>query len=131
MVQGNCLCGEIRFEASELPGMVFNCHCSRCRMSHGAAFATQVICGKETLRFLSGQDRLTEYVAGEIVRAFCGACGSRLMNYSVGDEYLSVSLSSIRGRADLLPVGECFAPEKLPFVQLDQSIAHFPRLPGN
>ncbi len=33
---GKCLCGKIEFEAQEIPGMVFNCHCSRCRISHGA-----------------------------------------------------------------------------------------------
>ena len=130
MVQGNCLCGQIHFEASEIPGMVFNCHCSRCRKAHGAAFATQVICSKSTLRFLSGRERLCEYVVGNIVRAFCGGCGSRLMNYTVGPEYLSISLPSIKGREDLRPGGECFVLDKLQFVQLDCTIAHYPQLPG-
>jgi hypothetical protein len=129
MIQGNCLCGQIHFEVSEIPGMVFNCHCSRCRKAHGAAFSTQVICSKNTLKFLSGQEHLCEYVVGNIVRAFCGNCGSRLMNYTTGPEYLSISLSTIEGREELMPVGECFVSEKLRFVHLDQTIAHYPQLP--
>lgn len=129
MIKGQCLCGQIHFEANEIPGMVFNCHCSRCRKAHGAAFSTQVIGMKNTLRFLSGQEQLKEYVVGNIVRAFCGSCGSRLMNYTIGPEYLSISLSVIKDNEKLMPVGECFVSEKLPFVQLDGAIAHYPQLP--
>lgn len=129
MIQGNCLCGEIRFEAIEIPGMVFNCHCSRCRQAHGAAFATQVICDKGSLRFLAGQERLSQYVVGNIVRAFCGNCGSRLMNYTVGPEYLSIAVSAIKDSEKFTPVGECFVLDKLQFIQLDQAIAHYPQLP--
>lgn len=129
MIQGLCLCGEIRFEAIEIPGMVFNCHCSRCRQAHGAAFATQVICAKDSLTFLAGEDRLSKYVVGNIVRAFCENCGSRLMNYTVGPEYLSVALSTIKGGEEFMPVGECFVLDKLQFIQLDQTIAHYPQLP--
>jgi hypothetical protein len=129
MVQGNCLCGQIHYEATQIPGMVFNCHCSRCRKAHGAAFATQVICHKESLRFLAGREKLSEFIVGNIVRTFCGNCGSRLMNYTVGPEYLSVSLSSLKECKDLRPVGECFVLDKLPFVPLDCSIAHYHELP--
>lgn len=55
---GNCLCGEIEFEAEEIPGMVFNCHCSRCRKAHGAAFATQAFAVRSSLKFRKGQQIL-------------------------------------------------------------------------
>src|SRR6476620_5200531 len=129
MIQGQCLCGEIQFEASEILGMVFNCHCSRCRKAHGAAFATQVIGMKDSLKFISGQERLKEFVVGNIVRAFCGNCGSRLMNYTVGPEYLSIALTAIKDNEKFVPMGECFISEKLPFVQLNGAIAHYQQLP--
>ena len=37
---GGCLCGKVRYEASETPGWVGHCHCRLCRRHTGAAFAT-------------------------------------------------------------------------------------------
>lgn len=129
MIQGTCLCGAIVFEAEESPGMTFNCHCSRCRKSHGAAFSTQVISKKKSLIFKKGFEFLSEYESAGTIRAFCSHCGSRLMNYGHRSEYLSVAVSAISNRSDLKPIGECFVSEKLGFVQLDNSIPHYVGLP--
>ncbi len=130
MIRGRCLCNKIAFEVEEMPGMIFNCHCSRCRRSHGSAFATQIICKKASLKFLEGRQSLKEYVSENIVRTFCVHCGSRLMNYTNQEpEYLSVSISSVIDRPDFKPVAECFVVDKLPFIQLDSSIAHYSELP--
>jgi len=132
MIRSTCLCGKIAFEGQEIPNMVFNCHCSRCRKSHGAVYATQVISNKRSLNFLRGNNFLSEYEVNGIVRAFCSQCGSRLMNYSKDDqEYLSISLAVVDNCDDLKPVGECFVNDKLHFVQLDHRIAHFMELPEN
>jgi hypothetical protein len=130
MIQGICLCGEIEFEAEELPGMTFNCHCSRCRKSHGAAFATQVLLDKSSLKFKKGREELSEYHAPSIVRSFCSKCGSRLLNYGEdGSKYMSVAVAAIKDRSDFKPIGECFVGEKLSFVELNESIAHYNELP--
>ncbi|MBI3562857.1 MAG: GFA family protein [Gammaproteobacteria bacterium] len=83
MINGSCLCGAIEYEVEEIPGKIYNCHCSQCRKSHGAAFATQVFARGATLRFIKGEELLKEYrqVPGHgVIRAFCSKCGSRLMN---------------------------------------------------
>lgn len=111
--------------------MIFNCHCSRCRKSHGSAFATQVIADRESLKFLRGQDFLSEFESTSAVRAFCSHCGSRLMNYGKnGDDYLSIAITSFDSESDFRPIGECFVGEKLDFIKLDPTIAHFQQLPS-
>lgn len=55
---GKCLCGAIEFKAQEIPGMVFNCHCSRCRISHGADYATQAFAIRSSLEFIKGKNNL-------------------------------------------------------------------------
>jgi len=130
MIQATCLCGAIAFEVEEISGMVFNCHCSRCRKSSGAAFATQVISKRNTLRVSKGRDFICEYESPSYIRTFCSKCGSRLMNYGkTGSDYLSVAVSAINNRNDLKPIGECFVTEKLSFIQLDNSIPHHSALP--
>ncbi len=61
MVNGSCLCGAVEYEVELIPGKVCNCHGSLCRKSHGAAFATQAFAKAETLRFLKGEELLSEY----------------------------------------------------------------------
>lgn len=130
MIKGSCLCGSIAFEAEEAPGMVFNCHCTRCRKAHGAAFATQIVAKIETLKFLNGRDLLSEYKAPHTIRAFCSSCGSRLMNYGKGNfKYLSIAVAAVDGRPELKPIGDCFVPEKLEFIQLDEFTAHYTAMP--
>jgi hypothetical protein len=130
MIYGTCLCGAIAFEAEEFPGLVFNCHCSRCRKSHGAAYATQVIAKRNSLKLYKGNALLCEYESTGSIRTFCSICGSRLMNYGKNDiDYLSVAISAIHNRSDFRPIGECYVGEKLFFTALDNSIPHFEALP--
>ena len=97
MTKGSCLCGAIEYEVDEIAGKVGNCHCSICRKSHGAAFATQQLVKGETFILLKGSSQLKEYESSSgVLRAFCSNCGSRLMNYTTDKTiYMSVALSSI------------------------------------
>lgn len=130
MIRGSCLCNKIEFEAEEIPGMTFNCHCTKCQKSHGAAFSTQIVSDINSLKFLRGENHLTEYHSPSAVRTFCSHCGTRLMNYDpMKAKYLSVAISAVDGPHNFRPAGECFVPEKLGFVNLDPSIPHYQELP--
>lgn len=130
MIEGSCLCGKISFEAQEIKGMVFNCHCSRCRKSHGSAFATQVFAVRGSLNFLKGKDSLKEFESTGGIRTFCDSCGSRLMNYAKdGGDYLSVAISAVDNRPDLTASADCFCDDKLSWTKLDDSIDQFDGFP--
>jgi hypothetical protein len=129
-VLGQCLCHKIQFEVEIEEQAVFNCHCSRCRVSHGAAFATQVLANANSLNFITGKEFLQEYRGAQAIRAFCRHCGSRLMNYSPdGTSYLSIAVSALVEQEHLSPIGECYVLEKLNFTQLNEAIPHFKQLP--
>ena len=40
MIRGSCLCGDVAWQVDGPVELMSHCHCSRCRKSHGAAFAT-------------------------------------------------------------------------------------------
>lgn len=42
---GSCLCGTVRYAITGAFETVGHCHCSTCRKTHGAAFATWCILG--------------------------------------------------------------------------------------
>lgn len=134
MTKGSCLCGAIEYEVQEIPGKVYNCHCSQCRKSHGAAFATQAFAHWETLRFTRGEEHLKEYRqhAGHGgIRAFCSHCGSRLMNYLPDKQiYLSVALSSVDSGFDGKPVAHAFVGSKASWHQPSDDIPSFEAIPA-
>ncbi|MEO0996090.1 MAG: GFA family protein [Pseudomonadota bacterium] len=126
----SCVCGAVRFEAEVIPGAVFNCHCERCRKSHGAAFATQAFAVRSSLRFLSGEDRLKEYRSTGGIRTFCGDCGSRLMNYAADSgDYLSIALGAADDPGDVAPHANAFLASAVPWNTPPAGLRDFDGLP--
>lgn len=96
---GGCLCGDIRFEATDLPLRVGICHCLDCRKHHGALFYAAAIfpCDAVTL---SGT---THDYAG---RHFCPRCGSSV--YAENENEIELNLGSFDAPDQLTPIYECW-----------------------
>src|SRR5262249_60585218 len=68
-------------EITQDPSWAHNCHCSRCRKSRGAAFASNLFVPIDGFRFTQGHSELRSYKPPEAARfthAFCANCGSSL-----------------------------------------------------
>lgn len=130
-MNGRCLCGEIEFAFEPVDNVAMNCHCSICRRSHGADYATQLIAKKDSLRLLSGAPLLKEYASSTHgVRAFCSNCGSRLLNYAKsGSNYLSVALSAVVGDHGIVPSANVQTASKAPWVRLGKALPSFTEFP--
>ena len=130
-MKGKCLCGAIEFTADEKPGQVVNCHCSVCRVSHGAAFASIAFAERSSLEFLRGQELLSEYESAVGVRAFCSTCGSRLMNYGKdGADFLGVHIACLDPSYDGKPQAHCFVGSKAPWHEPSPDIPAFDEYPS-
>lgn len=77
-VTGGCLCGAIRFEITERPRALVNCHCRSCRRAHGAAFVTTAPIPDSALTVTLGEESIARHDG----RAFCRRCATRLFNRS-------------------------------------------------
>lgn len=85
-LEGSCLCGRVRYRVRGPLGAMSNCHCTDCRKSHGAAFATYADAPRTHFTFLAGEDQLETYRAGSgTKRSFCRICGSTLVCFSDDD----------------------------------------------
>lgn len=58
---GRCLCGAIAYEIKGELGTVVNCHCSKCRRWHGAAFRTRAAVKSKDFKWTKGEEHLTKY----------------------------------------------------------------------
>lgn len=130
MVSGQCLCGAIHYQVELIPNQVYNCHCSMCQRSHGAAFATQVLANGNTLTFLKGEEQLSDYFSGGGYRAFCSTCGSRLMNYAEDKgQYLSVAIGCLETKEGIEPVANVCTETRLGWCQLSDKIPAYEGIP--
>ena len=79
MLEGGCLCGELRYRVDGPVFRMSRCHCSMCRKAHGAAFGTYLNTRAEHFAVTRGADRIGRYDASpEAVRTFCTRCGATL-----------------------------------------------------
>ena len=82
-VRGTYLSGGVKFEIIGPLMRVLNCHCSKCRKQHGAAFRSRARVGIEDFKWLQGEELVRFYQSSPgFYRGFCGACGSPIINKS-------------------------------------------------
>jgi hypothetical protein len=79
MITGSCLCGTVRFQIDGDFDHMSHCHCSMCRKTHGAAFATYASCRPAQFGWTSGEDAVVHRESSPaMTRSFCQHCGSSL-----------------------------------------------------
>lgn len=80
-VTGSCLCGAVTYQMRPPYGFFQYCHCSRCRKFTGSAHGATVLVSAEQFRWISGEDRVRQYVVPDAkyyCTAFCTVCGSSM-----------------------------------------------------
>jgi len=91
-----CECRAVRFEVDSDIEDFSHCHCSQCRRLHGAAYATFAGVKRSSMKYTSGEDKVTRYDSSDThQRFFCSICGSTV-GTTLDDEpdmiYLSMSI---------------------------------------
>jgi hypothetical protein len=79
-ITGGCLCGAVRFEATEAPTWIAYCHCRMCQKAYGQASGIFVAfkgAQKDAFRFTKGEPKYYSSSAW-LERGFCADCGSPL-----------------------------------------------------
>lgn len=78
MMQGGCLCGQIRYRINSAPIATVLCHCTHCQKQSGSAFSTNVIVPEADVAFTGTETAYqdTGDSGGSVERRFCARCGS-------------------------------------------------------
>ena len=124
MPRGSCLCGGVAFVSDEVP-LIINCHCSRCRKAHGAAFASIANVPASSFRFTQGEDLVTTYASPRL-RTFCRVCGSNLPVKQPGDEVYGVPVGLFDEDPEARPAMELFVASKAPWWEPREDLPSFP-----
>ncbi len=119
---GGCLCGDVRYRASQDPEWVGNCHCTMCRKNSGAAFTPWAVYSRETFEWTKGAPTL--YRSSEpVTRGFCARCGSTL-SWETAEKF-GVAVGSLDRPEDVQPESHTNTGTWLPWIKLHDDL---PRL---
>lgn len=128
-VNGRCLCGAVSYEITGSIGPAGHCHCSICRKSHGAAFATWAFVDPAGFRWTSGVEFVEGYPssAGR-QRHFCQRCGASLAA-SHGGKITEVALGTVDGDPGVRPEAHIFVGSKAPWYEITDALEQHEQWP--
>lgn len=128
---GSCLCGAVRYAIDGPLGPIDHCHCSMCRRSHGAPFATFGRIRRSDLRIISGADCVAGYASSEaVIRSFCARCGSRLFFRHAGlPDHEFVAIPTLDAEPARKPEAHIFVGSKASWHPITDDLPQYAELP--
>ncbi len=120
VLEGSCVCGQVRFRAAGPFGSFSHCHCTDCRKSHGAAFATYLGAGRARLTWLRGAENLSGWTTETGTRReFCSTCGSNILcTVRSEPENVYIPAAVFDTRLDRKPEYHIFVRSRVPWFDI-------------
>lgn len=115
---GGCLCGQVRYELTERPYRIADCHCVDCRRSSGAPYVTWGIVHREHYKLLQGEVRRVAHA--DRLRRFAACCGTPLLFEDFENcPEVDVPLATLDDPSGFRPERAIWTEDKLPWITLD------------
>ena len=125
-LSGSCLCGAVRFGADGPVKRLNLCHCRMCQKAHGAAFAPYARVDKDKFYFTAGEEHVKTFVSSpDIVRTFCGTCGSNLQWIRESSDGLGIAAGCLDTRLDMQPAAQFYCQESQAWHRLRDDVDTF------
>jgi hypothetical protein len=120
-IEGGCLCGAVRFEATGAPIDVAWCHCESCRKHSGAPVSVFVAIPHDAYKVTKGEITKFNSSPGRW-RGFCARCGSTLTcEGEPSSAETHFHIGSIDHAAQFQPTRHIFPEERLPWLHLSDN----------
>ncbi len=122
MTVGRCLCGAVEWKLDGDLQFITHCHCSRCRKTHGSAFATYGMIAESSIGCVRGADRIEWFQSSkQFRRPFCRDCGSSTMA-DPWNGLVGVPLGLLEGDPGARPIGHIFAGSKASWLEIGDDL---------
>ncbi len=130
ILHGRCTCGEVTFTLENTFDYAYYCHCSRCRMRTGSAFAAIGGASIDKLKMTTGNKQLL--IEGECSDGYgarCSRCYAFLFAAVRGRQYVHVSLGVLAGTPSRLPDHHIYVASKAPWYSITDGLPQYDELP--
>ena len=126
MLEGSCLCGQVRYALAGGAQFINHCHCSMCRKAHGAAFGSFVHAAGRGFQWLSGQALVTQFQSSpDSLRAFCSVCGSNLPVLEDDGRHVIIPAGGLDGDPGLRPAVHIHVASMAPWHRIGDDLPQF------
>ncbi|WP_454016992.1 GFA family protein [Azospirillum sp. Marseille-Q6669] len=127
VLTGGCLCGAVRYDVTERPMGVVNCHCGQCRRFHGH-FGAYITIPRETVAVSDAEGTLSWYrSSAKARRGFCSRCGSSLFWSGDESDLFDVAAGSLDQPTGLATLRHIHAADKADYYAIDDGLERFPQ----
>src|SRR6516225_4665631 len=94
LIEGGCLCGAVRYEATARPVSAIHCYCRQCQHITGAGHASQFVLPSASVTLHGNVSRyeMKAESGNSVTTVFCPVCGSLYSNNLRGIRNLSLSM---------------------------------------
>lgn len=122
-LEGGCQCGELRYELTAPPLMIYCCHCTNCQKITGSAFVLSATIPESAFAFTKGAPQKTEWTSDAGNKRFgwfCGDCGCRIAHGqtpSIG--FLSLRAGTFDDTSWVRPSGHIWVKSAQPWVTFE------------
>ncbi|MES2710197.1 MAG: GFA family protein [Pseudomonadota bacterium] len=125
MVEGGCLCGAVRYEASGEPFHATFCHCRTCQMAAGAPVIAWVTFPTDGFRWTKGAPA-TFASSEDVARGFCGNCGTTLTYDSAKyPDEIDIASATLDNPAIAPPGDHIWVRSRQPWMRCDDGLPEF------
>jgi len=121
---GRCACGSVRFECSEEPRRMFNCHCTDCQRTTGSGYAPVLIFSRAAVK-LTGDIKYYSWTSdrGTVLdRGFCPTCGNPIFVKVADPAFCVVYAPSLDDPKLHQPQDQRYTRSAQPWDKFDQTI---------
>jgi len=130
---GQCLCGDVQFEAEGDIALQANCHCTDCQQISGSPYGTLLFMNQDDVN-ITGEVKAFNHTVDSgnvLTKEFCPNCGSQMFGKNAArPNSMALRAGSINEKAEIKPQFNVYASSKLDCTLLDESIPAFDKMPG-
>ena len=131
MITGHCECGRVQYQVDGPIHDFSHCHCSQCRRSHGAAFASFAGVARSAFKIVSGEEEIASYASAPgNLRKFCKTCGSNI-GAELGEEPddFFIAMGTMNGVLELPPGYHIFVGSRATWHDILDDLPQYDTLP--
>jgi hypothetical protein len=132
MLNGSCLCGEVRYRLKAKLEKAGYCHCSMCRKWSGAACLAYAGVPVGDFEWVSGEPALNRYRSSAgYWRMSCGKCGSSIVVWPTdpAERLTWVMLGTLDDAPDVRPGEHIFVASMAPWHRIADDLKQFEGFP--
>ena len=126
MLEGGCLCGQVRYQAGGAPFHSTICHCTTCRRAAGAPMVAWFTLARAEFRLVAGKPARFASSPG-VTRTFCPRCGTPL-TFESGDypDEIDITTASLDDPEAVPPCDHTRTATRLSWIRLGDGLPSFP-----